>query len=267
MASLRESITEKLLYRFVKKRIAGITMNAAIDQVKSINGRSILATASFLSEDAIDRAKARYATTTYLELVRRIGQLGLKASVQIPASQVGSLIDEQLAAENLRNIIDTANRYGVFVWLEPAGIDSYLYSLKAKGIGYVTDLNGAKSRILDSNVKAIKLIFPEDEYRNETAFKIIEAVAKRHKNTVVHSAPDKLVGMLLRGSKYKKSLILEFPLDYSRKKLDSFKKRGCSASVYVPFGKDWLHYALNKVQSKYIRLLAKRLLEERNGVV
>ena len=83
------TIVEGLLYRLIRKHIAGTTMSSAIEKAKELNGKKLPVSIAFLSDSARDSAKARYATTTYLELIRRIARMGLKASVQVPLGQIG----------------------------------------------------------------------------------------------------------------------------------------------------------------------------------
>ncbi|HUB92407.1 MAG TPA: hypothetical protein VL945_00435, partial [Candidatus Saccharimonadales bacterium] len=111
-----DSLVERLVYRLIKKHVAGTTMNSALERAQEFNKENVLTSIMFLSGSADSKAKARYVTTTYTELIRRISRLGLKASVHIPVSQIGGLIDNELAASNLLEIISTGNKQGVFVW-------------------------------------------------------------------------------------------------------------------------------------------------------
>ncbi|MEM3744359.1 MAG: hypothetical protein QW759_00780, partial [Candidatus Micrarchaeaceae archaeon] len=66
---------------------------------------------------------------------------------------------------------------------------------------------------------------------------------------------------LKNGSKYKKALSIEFPLGYSEKKVLKIAREGSARlSVYIPFGKDWIGYAMESVPEGYIRSIAGRLL-------
>ena len=117
-----DSFVERILYRLVKKHVSGTTMSSALEKTKELNSRNMHVSITFLSNSIATRQKAKYVTTTYLELVRQISRLGLKASIQVPLNQLGLDVDEQTASENLAEIIRTGNKCGVFVWAEiPAG--------------------------------------------------------------------------------------------------------------------------------------------------
>jgi proline dehydrogenase len=268
---LREhTIVEGLLYRLIRKHIAGTTMSSAISKARELNGKKLPVSIVFLSDSARDGAKARYATTTYLELIRRIARMGLKASVHVPMGQVGMGISEDVASRNVSEILATANRYGVFVWLEVVGVGSVrgLRFLKdAKGMGYavgIKDSNEYLNRNGDS-VKALKIICSKAESKEESSLmeKRIRFAADSTRNVVLQSAPESVVNRLVSGGKYRKSLIFEFQLGYNAKAMGRLIKRGAKASVYVPFGKDWTQYAVNNVPESYARFLASKLLGER----
>ena len=263
------TIVEGLLYRLIRKHIAGTTMSSAIAKAKELNGKKLPVSIAFLSDSARDTAKARYATTTYLELIRRIAGMGLKASVHVPLGQVGTEVSEEVAARNVSEILATANKYGVFMWLEMAGgAKGDLGSLKdAKGMGYavsIKDSNEYLNRNGDS-VKALKIICPKAESKEESALmeKRIRFAADSTRNVVLQSAPESVINRLVSGGKYRKSLIFEFQLGYSAKAIGRMVKRGAKASVYVPFGKDWTQYAMTKVPESYARFLASKLLGEK----
>src|SRR5208337_4836274 len=114
-------IVGRILYRLIKKHIAGTTMSSVIERAKELNGKKLPVSIAFLSDSAKDSTKAKYATTTYLELIRRIARMGLKASVQVPLNQIGSGVSEEVAVRNGKEILRTANKYGVFVWFELNG--------------------------------------------------------------------------------------------------------------------------------------------------
>ena len=59
--------------------------------------------------------------------------------------------------------------------------------------------------------------------------------------------------------------ILEYKFGESGKGMKRALKRGAKVSVYLPFGKDWQAYAMNKVPEGYTRFLAGKLLGERSG--
>lgn len=264
------AIAERLLYRIIRRHIAGTTMSSAIDKARELNDRKLPVSIAFLSESAKDSTKARYATTTYLELIRRIARMGLKASVQVPLDQIGYDISDDVAEKNANEILSTARNYGVFVWLEIRSnrfaLPSFLHD--AKGVGYAVSVDYSDDYLHANrgDIKALKLLCTEAHANGKEAAKrvsgMVKNAAKTVRNAVVQSAPEGSMRELLNGSNVKKSIIFEMQLGYSGKKISRIVKRGGRVSVYVPFGKDWEHYAVSRAPERYARFLATKILKE-----
>lgn len=265
------TIVEGLLYRLIRRHIAGTTMSSAMIKARELNAKRLPVSIAFLSDSASDTAKARYATTTYIELIRRIARMGLKASVHVQLGQVGTGFSEEVASRNISEILAMANRYGVFAWLEMVEGETRAprFLRDAKGMGYAVGI-GDSSEYLRANgdsVKALKIMCSKVENKEESAMmeKRIKFAAESTRNVVLQSAPENVMNKLVNGGKYKKSVIFEFQLGYGAKAMSKIVKKGGKASVYVPFGKDWTQYAMNKVPESYARFLASKLLGEKAG--
>lgn len=262
-----EPIVERIIHRLVRKHIAGTTMESALDTAKELSSRNIPASLTFLSANVVDRSKAKYVTTTYTELVRRIARSGIKASVHLSLEQIGSNVDEALALENLNDVIELSNKYGVWMWIETDGVSKSAVSKisKMKGVGLAldeeraSDYNGAK---MDS----VKLICKDyDADGKGKTVKLLDSLKKSYKSIILSSAPEKAVKEVIK-SKYKNDVMLEFSLGYSDRKISKAVKRGARVSILVPFGKDWIKYAMNNVPEGYMRFVAGRLLKEDQDV-
>ncbi len=255
----------------VKKHIAGTTMSAAMAKVEDLNNRKIPTSITFLSSSVDSKSRARYITITYLELIRRISRLGLKASVHIPSVQMGTAIDQEMAARNINEIIAAGNKYGVFVWLEVQDNDLVLANglNGARGYGFaIPEQMVKKYAALHKKLRSAKILFDEGKEVKHSEkgqiFRVLDAVLKNSSNVVLSSPPEKIIGSFSNGSKYKGRVVLEFKLGYSYKKLSKSAKNGAKVSVNVPFGKDWVGFAMNRVPEGYMRFLASNLLNEKH---
>jgi hypothetical protein len=265
-----ESFIEKMLHKMVKKHIAGTTMSAALAKAEDLNRRKIPASITFLTGNVGNKSRTRYVTITYMELIRRISRLGLKASVHVPSGQVGLGIDQDCALKNIKDIIATGNKYGVFVWLEVEGPESLpLERLDgARGYGFAfPEHNVKKFARLSARLGSAKILFDDEKEamhaKSALLLKDLGGIFKGSNNVVLSSPPEKLAGSLANGSKYRGKVALEFKLGYSGKKLGRLTKKGARISVMVPFGKDWISFAMNRVPEGYMRFLANSLLNEK----
>ncbi len=265
-----DSLVEKVLYKLVKKHISGTTMSSALDKAKELNKKNVLASITFLCNDVTDKPKAKYATTTYLELIRQVARLNINANVQVPLDQLGSAISDEVVEDNMKQVLDAGNKNGVFVWFEADGASrKVLRSIGAsKGCGLAANVEEAKELIgYNVSLKALKLMFNEKEERDakESEYNYMDGFmdAKSNiDNVVVLSPPEKVVKKLIKnGGRGRRAVVFEFQLGYNKKLQNKAIKRGMKTSVYVPFGKDWVNYAVNNVPEGYMSFLTGRLLK------
>ncbi|MDE1860355.1 MAG: hypothetical protein KGH72_01415 [Candidatus Micrarchaeota archaeon] len=266
----QEPLFEKVLHRLVKRHISGTTMSSAIEKAKELNSRNMAVAITFLSGAVTDKSKARYITTTYLELIRQISRLGIKASVQIPLEQLGMNVSRDTAIKNLQEIVAAGSKYGVFVWAEiddtnidiSRGIDE---GKRAFGIAFPSD-DYKKYLKMYKQSRAVKLMFGGGAKKEKGYYKsLVKEVSKRDtiNNCVLSSLPENALWPIVNnGIRKEKSLALEFGMGYSSRKLAKAMKKGAKVSMMVPFGKDWVRYATTNVPEGYMRFLAGRLLKE-----
>ena len=59
---------------------------------------------------------------------------------------------------------------------------------------------------------------------------------------------------MVRGNEaYKRSLMFEIPLGYSMRRLNGLAKGRNALSLYVPYGKDWAPYIVNRLAEGKMR--------------
>ncbi|MCL5419354.1 MAG: hypothetical protein M1354_00545 [Candidatus Marsarchaeota archaeon] len=263
-----ESFVEKVLYRLVKRHVSGTTMSSALEKAKELNKKGMPVSITFLSGGAGSRSKSKYITSTYQELARQISRLGIRAGIQVPLAQMGPESDRGAMGGNLSSIIATGNKYGVFVWAEASDVSDCDFEGfdGCRGFGYAvpsSQISGfAKAH---RGAKALKVVFADSEDAGE-ADRIARQLGSLPKNctTVLLSPPDAVARKVL-GSGRPGRQILEYKFGEGGKGMKRALKRGAKVSVYLPFGKDWQAYAMNKVPEGYTRFLAGKLLGERSG--
>ena len=259
-----EPFVERILHKLVRKHIAGTTMDSALAVAKQLNSSSIPASITFLSGNVIDKSKAKYNATAYAELVRRIARAGIKSSIHVKLEQLGSEVDTQIALDNMGSVAEACGKYGIFLWVEPDGLDKPLVSkiTKMKGVGLALEAAKAGDYMKGiGKVNSLKLSFKE--YNSKDPKEISRMLADMNKNVgniVVSSMNEKLLWKVA-SSKQKADVTFEFGLGYSSSKMKKAVKKGTKISVLVPFGKDWIKYAMNNVPEAYMRFVAGRRLK------
>ncbi|MEM0201226.1 MAG: hypothetical protein QXD23_02370 [Candidatus Micrarchaeaceae archaeon] len=281
------SLIERMLYRLVKKHIAGTTMSSMISKVAELNKKGLPVSVTFLSGNIDTKAKAKYITSTYLELIRRLSRLGFKASVHIRAEQLGILLDTGITIDNFNEILNTGRKCGIFVWLQlPGEKISFKENLNGeKGYGVAVEEKYAQSLLNDLSYKTpIKIMFNEHHQYETNENKDKKTKNKKVKtkkikkpksqidlftkkgSIVLSSPPEHIIAELInQKNKNRSKVVLEFKLGYSNKKLSKYIKKNKNITMNVPFGKDWAEFAMNSVPEGYMRFLANNLLTDKKN--
>lgn len=259
-----EPFVERILHKLVRKHIAGTTMDSALEAAKELNSASIPSTITFLSGNVLDKSKAKYNASAYAELVRRIARSGIKSSIHVQLEQLGSDIEEQLAMDNMQLVLDAANKYGVFLWIEPDGMSKAMVSKisKLKGVGLAVNVLRIDDYKNMGAMNSFKLSFKDYDVDDpKEVVKMLLGLKKNADNVVVSSMKENLLWKVIR-SKQKSDVIFELGFGYSNHKMKKAIKKGTKICVLVPFGKDWIKYAMNNVPEGYMRFVAGKLLKE-----
>ena len=98
--------------------VAGTNLEEMIESVKKLNAQGIEATIDNLGEFVYDEAIATKAKDEILEVIDAIQTHGLNAHISVKPSQVGLDIDIDFCYDNLREIVEHAAQYGMFVNLD-----------------------------------------------------------------------------------------------------------------------------------------------------
>ncbi len=292
--SEQNTFLKSIVYRLIKKHISGTTVNTAFKLTKSLNDKDMPATITFLNENVNDTGKARYNLNSYMQLIKQISRLNLNASISVRMSQLGLTLPNGIIEHNMLSLLTTAKSSHVNVWFEyedalglKGMVDLYRrYNELYDGIGVELPLRHPRiEQAIGTLPKAasVKLIShyhmnePEESNKEKEKMKqkghldmYIDCINKLHElKTKLHiqEADEKTVYRLARANKqYKRDLIFELPLGYSKRWQGKFIKEKMKVSVYVPYGKDWIPYAINKLTEGRIRELAVSILDGKANV-
>ncbi len=275
----QSNIIRKLVFRLVKKHIAGSTSSAVLNVVRDLNNRGFHATVTLLNEHVDDQTKAKYNTNAYLQFIRQLHRLHLNSDVSIRLSQIGQGIDDTMMEKNLEAIIDLANSAKQRLWLEDEGrlgpeeilplYRKFKQKCSTLGVEIIPDTESPSKRIA-SNKDIFKLRFKLPERSKERKERpdrlklyneyIGAIMSKRASLTILEDDP-KLINRIVSANKdYKRNLIFELPLGYSTKRLAYLQKSKLNLSVYVPYGKDWVPYFIDRLAEGRVRNIAVALL-------
>lgn len=126
-----------LAWRVASRFIAGETVEQAIRAVQALNQQGLMATLDQLGENTKTVQDAENAAIGILNLLDEIERQGVQSNVSVKLSQLGLLIDPQLAEKHLRRIVEKAREVNNFIRVDME--DSTLTDVTLK---MVTALHG-----------------------------------------------------------------------------------------------------------------------------
>jgi proline dehydrogenase len=104
--------------RAASRFIAGEDLDDAIRVVKDLNAKNINATLDHLGEHTSNPENAQKATSEIIEILERVDREGVRSNVSIKLTQIGLAVDENLCADNLNKILNTAVDLNTFVRID-----------------------------------------------------------------------------------------------------------------------------------------------------
>ena len=254
-----------------------------LNVVRDLNKRGFPATVTLLNDHVDDQTKARYNANAYSQFIKQLSRLNLNSGVSVRLSQIGYGMDDAAFRKNVQYVVGTANSCAHRLWIEgeaQIGNDRMMRiyrQLKPKcstlGVEirpspqFDDDIGRIRKSV--SNNDIIKLTGPARDMSKKPAkidrLKIyreyIDMIGGRHANLTVLEADEKMIGRIAAASKdYRRNLMFEVPLGYSGRNMNVLQKGKLSLSVYVPYGKDWIPYFINRLAEGRVRNIAVALL-------
>ena len=98
--------------------VAGETLDDVVPVLRRLNEIGLLTNTTLLGEGVRDEAETRALVTTYREILDRIHTESLRTNLAVKLTQLGLLIDEELAHRNVSELVAHAAQRGNFVRID-----------------------------------------------------------------------------------------------------------------------------------------------------
>ncbi|HJS70108.1 MAG TPA: proline dehydrogenase family protein, partial [Gaiellaceae bacterium] len=98
--------------------VAGETLDACVEVLRGLNEKGFHANTTLLGEDVMDEAATAVVVDEYLRILGRIGAEGLRVNVAVKLTHLGLDLGEELAAANVRKVVERAAELGNFVRID-----------------------------------------------------------------------------------------------------------------------------------------------------
>ena len=273
--------------------VAGTNLEEMIESVKKLNAQGIEATIDNLGEFVYDEAIATKAKDDILAVIDAIQKHGLHAHISVKPSQVGLDIDIDFCYDNLREIVEHAAQYGIFV-----NLDMENYTRLQPTIDMIEELNKVFNnigtvvqsylfrskedieRLKDYRVRIVKGAYKESAevaYQDKLEIDInflelveyhllhgkFTSIATHDHNLIAH-VKQFVADHNIPNDKFEFQMLYGF-----RTEMQQQLAKDYNFCTYVPFGKDWYGYFIRRLAERpqNINLVTKQVFNKKTNTI
>lgn len=257
--------------------VAGEELAPALAVVRDLNDKGIAVTLDHLGEAVLEPGAARATADEYLRVLDEVARSGVDANVSLKLTAMGLAIDPQLAAENLRRVVQRAGQLGNFVRIDmedspytQVTVDLFKSSLAELGhVGLViqaylhrSEADVADLTTLGANLRLVKGAYKEPPDVALPKKADVDANFKRLIRQRLLSGVYTAVATHDEDAiAFTKALVAEHQIPWDRFEFQmlygvrsalqvSLAREGYRVRCYVPYGRQWYPY--------FVRRLAER---------
>lgn len=264
---------KKLVRVFANRYIAGDKLSEAVDAVKNLNAKNIVATMDVLGESIKDKNEAVVSKNESIEVFEEINKTGINSNLSVKLTMLGLNIDFDLCLSLVTEIIECAKSYNNFVRIdmEDSSVTEATVKIfeevrkKYDNVGLVLQAYMRRSEKdilrlteIKTNFRLCKGIYVEPEsvaYKGkqevrDNFLKLLRLMLERKSYVGIATHDD----FLIDGAK---KIISEFGLNKEEyefqmllgvreKTRDKIVSEGNKMRIYVPFGERWYQYSIRR---------------------
>ncbi len=263
--------------------VAGSTLPTALERVRDINSRGIMATMDHLGESVGDVTEAVDAKDSYLAMLDGIRQSGVQSTVSLKLTMMGLALDEELARRNLREIVAKAAEFQNYVRIDmentpytdatirlfqeahqifPQNVGLVLQAYLYRTLDDLRNLSGSTANlriVKGAYQEPVAMAFPSKPDVDENYVKLVQESLNLGNYTAIATHDERIIGQVLKfvHERNVPRERFEFQMLYGVgfSVLESLAHEGYRTRVYVPYGEDWYAYYVRRVAERPANLL------------
>ena len=274
--------------------VAGTNIEETIASIKELNDHGISCTVDNLGEFILDESKAIEAKEQILALIEAIQEHNLDAHISLKPSQLGLDIDIDFCYDNLREIVEKASEYNIFVNFDMEDhsrlqlsfdiveelaktfdnvgtvIQSYFFRAKED----IEKFKDFRLRIVKGAYKEPEEVAYQEKLDIDLNFiELIEYHLLNGKFTSIATHDHNVIAHVKRfvedhnipQEKFEFQMLYGFRTDMQF----SLAKEGYNFCTYVPFGEDWYGYFMRRLAERpqNINLVTKQVFTKKTNTM
>lgn len=278
---------------FARRFIAGETLGEAVDAARSLQAAGYFLTLDYLGESVKSVDEATSAAREYVRVIDAIVASGVERNVSLKLTQLGAGIDLATCIDNLRRILDPAERHQCFVRIDMENspytdrtleVFNALWQRNHRHMGVAlqaclrrTERDVEHMNAIGARVRLVKGAYKEPTTVAFQAKAEVDAAFLRHMRTLLDHGTYPAIAthdpaMIEATCAYAASRGVaadrfEFQMLYGVRR-DIQKQlvaEGRRVRVYVPFGREWFPYFMRRLGERpaNIGFVIRAILSER----
>ena len=260
---------------FARRFIAGETVEEAIEAAKTLQTRGFDLTLDYLGESVRTHQEADAAAREYVHLIDVLMASGIERNLSLKLTQLGAGVDKATCVDNLRRILETAERHEFFVRIDMESsaytdltLDVFetLWTRGHHNLGVViqsalkrSEADVARVTALGGRIRLVKGAYkepPEVAYASkadvDAAFvRLMQQLLDSGQYPAIATHDPKMIDATLdyaeaRGvppSQFEFQMLYGVRRDLQR----ALSADGYRVRVYVPFGREWFPYFMRRL--------------------
>ncbi|MEM3637900.1 MAG: proline dehydrogenase family protein [Conexivisphaerales archaeon] len=269
-----------LLFPVAKHYIAGKYSSDITQVAKLLNSAGYRIIANYLGEDIEKEEEISLAVNQYIDLIEVLDQNMISGSISVKLTQLGLSVSDSIATENLSRIIDIAKARHRYVWIDMEGsnytdktIEIYsnaLSSYKSIGIAIQAYLKRSQNDIeklskISGQIRLVKGAYHENpeilvggrKETRENFARLLKILFSKDNFFAVATHDEKLIKLTQDLAKETRNENFEFQFlkGVREDRAAQLLSAGFKVSIYVPYGENWLPYALRRIKERRRNIL------------
>jgi proline dehydrogenase len=277
---------------FARRFIAGETIEEAIEAARAIQAQGLLLTLDYLGESAATLDEAGAATADYLRILDVIVKSGIERNISLKLTQLGLDVDKATCVDNLRRILEPAQRHGFFVRIDMENspytevtldIFETLWQQQYRNIGvvlqsclYRSEADAQRVTAVGGRIRVVKGAYKEPRSVAWQLKAEVDAAYVRlmqylleqghypaiatHDPAIIDATIAHAMAKQVPADRFEFQMLYGIRRDLQR----SLTARGYRMRVYVPFGHQWFPYFMRRLGERpaNVGFVVKSLLRE-----
>jgi proline dehydrogenase len=263
-----------IVRKFANKYIAGDKLSEAIQTTKGLNAKGFMGTMDVLGEHITTREEAVQSKKECIEVLDAINKHKLDSNLSVKLTQLGLQMNLDFCFDNLKDILDTARKYNIFVRIDmedsTCTTDTIAVFERARdyypncGIvlqAYMRRTQSDAEKMLakmKTNFRLCKGIYVEPEEIafkgkqevNDNFLKVLRRMFELKAYVGIATHDDKLVdgayALIKEFGLKKDEYEFQMLLGVRDKLRDKILANGHRLRIYIPFGEHWYAYCIRR---------------------